>query len=1351
MATQQVAGAGGTTTSFSNTPQAQNDVFNYTEDTVVIVSPSQSIILLDVLANDLGGNAKTLYSIDDGQSASTSTKQYAPIDLTTQDVQASGISAWESIADGVLIRINNGKVEMDLSAYLTAHGFSSLQALGENDHINETFTYAIKLGNGTLSWASVSVNIQGSNDGATITAAPVVDNAVVEAGGVANGTPGDPNASGQLIVSDVDAGQNHFQAPANLNGTYGTFTFDAATGAWTYALNQALADPLTQGQHVTDTLTVTSADGTANYNIVVNIIGTNDAAVLSSASVGLTEGDTAAAISTSGQLTISDVDSDPHFVAQAGTAGSYGSFSIDADGAWTYTASSAHDEFIAGQHYTESFDVVSADGTHTSVAIDILGTNDAAVLSSASVGLTEADTAAAISTSGQLTISDVDSDPHFVAQAGTAGSYGSFSIDADGNWSYTASSAHDEFVAGQHYTESFDVVSADGTHTSVAIDILGTNDAAVLSSASVGLTEGDTAAAISTSGQLTISDVDSDPHFVAQTDTAGSYGSFSIDADGNWSYTASSAHDEFIAGQHYTESFDVVSADGTHTSVAIDILGTNDAAVLSSASVGLTEADTAAAISTSGQLTISDVDSDPHFVAQAGTAGSYGSFSVDADGNWSYTASSAHDEFAAGQHYTDTFDVVSADGTHTSVAIDILGTNDAAVLSSASVGLTEADTAATISTSGQLTISDVDSDPHFVAQAGTAGSYGSFSIDADGAWTYTASSAHDEFVAGQHYTDTFDVVSADGTHSSVAIDILGTNDAAVLSSASVGLTEADTAAAISTSGQLTISDVDSDPHFVAQAGTAGSYGSFSIDADGNWSYTASSAHDEFIASQHYTESFDVVSADGTHTSVAIDILGTNDAAVLSSASVGLTEADTAAAISTSGQLTISDVDSDPHFVAQAGTAGSYGSFSIDADGNWSYTASSAHDEFVAGQHYTESFDVVSADGTHTSVAIDILGTNDAAVLSSASVGLTEGDTAAAISTSGTLTISDVDSDPHFVAQAGTAGSYGTFAIDAAGAWTYTASSAHDEFVAGQHYTDSFDVVSADGTHTSVAIDILGTDDGPPRFAPTDIQLTPSTTTDNVNFSSFQFTGTLAATDPDPGSFVYSITSQSDAGVFSISGSTLSSGDLSPSKAYSITVQATQAGDPVGPAYQYSETFQVITGSNGNSSDGLNGANGGDDVLYGNGGADQIFGLAGNDTLFGQGGNDTLNGGDGNDRLVGGVGADTLTGGAGADTFYYGPNVSDSAPGAGNFDTITDFVHGVDKIDLSSIDANTVSGGDQAFLFGGQNAATVANSITWSEVGGNTIVHVDVNGNATADFQITLTGTGLGLTASDFVL
>ncbi|MBZ9761173.1 VCBS domain-containing protein, partial [Mesorhizobium sp. CA8] len=401
MATTQISGAGGTTVSFSNTPQAQNDVFNYTEDTVVLASGSQTIIVLDVMANDLGGNAKTLFSVDDGVSASTSTKQYAPLDLTTQDVLSTGISNWEAIADGVQIRINNGKVEMNLSGYLAERGFSSLQALGANDHIHETFTYAIKLGNGTLSWASVSVDIQGTNDAATITAASGADQTVLEAGGLANSVPGDPSGHGQLIISDVDAGQNHFQAPPSLQGTYGTFTFDATSGVWSYALNQALADPLTQGQHVTDTLTVKSADGTASYDIVVNITGTNDVPVIGGVSTGSVSEDVAVVsnhLNTSGALTIADVDQgQSSFAAHASIAGTYGTFSLDAAGNWTYSADNtqtAIQQLGASDSITDSFTAVSSDGTASQVVtVTIHGTNDVPVIGGVSTGSVSEDVA----------------------------------------------------------------------------------------------------------------------------------------------------------------------------------------------------------------------------------------------------------------------------------------------------------------------------------------------------------------------------------------------------------------------------------------------------------------------------------------------------------------------------------------------------------------------------------------------------------------------------------------------------------------------------------------------------------------------------------------------------------------------------------------------------------------------------------------------------------------------------------------------------------------------------------------------------------------------------------------------
>src|SRR5207249_3676471 len=169
------------------------------------------------------------------------------------------------------------------------------------------------------------------------------------------------------------------------------------------------------------------------------------------------------------------------------------------------------------------------------------------------------------------------------------------------------------------------------------------------------------------------------------------------------------------------------------------------------------------------------------FVAQAAIARTYGTFAIDSAGAWTYTASSAHNEFAAGSTYSDTFAVASADGTLTSVTIHIAGTNDAAVLSADVAKLGRASRRARVSIAGAPTISDVDSPATFVAQTASAGTYCIFAIDSAGAWTYTASSAHNEFAAGSTYSDTFAVASADGTLTSVTIHIAGTNDAAVLS------------------------------------------------------------------------------------------------------------------------------------------------------------------------------------------------------------------------------------------------------------------------------------------------------------------------------------------------------------------------------------------------------------------------------------------------------------------------------------------------------------------------------------------------------------------------------------------
>jgi Ca2+-binding RTX toxin-like protein len=113
---------------------------------------------------------------------------------------------------------------------------------------------------------------------------------------------------------------------------------------------------------------------------------------------------------------------------------------------------------------------------------------------------------------------------------------------------------------------------------------------------------------------------------------------------------------------------------------------------------------------------------------------------------------------------------------------------------------------------------------------------------------------------------------------------------------------------------------------------------------------------------------------------------------------------------------------------------------------------------------------------------------------------------------------------------------------------------------------------------------------------------------------------------------------------------------------------------------------------GDGQDRLDGRDG-NDFLNGQAGNDTVIGGNGADTLYGEIGNDVLDGGEGDDFLWGGPGDDTLTGGGGADTFYYS-----ATSDFNTVDTITDFQQGVDKINLSAIDARPDLAGNQAFTF-----------------------------------------------------
>ncbi len=124
-----------------------------------------------------------------------------------------------------------------------------------------------------------------------------------------------------------------------------------------------------------------------------------------------------------------------------------------------------------------------------------------------------------------------------------------------------------------------------------------------------------------------------------------------------------------------------------------------------------------------------------------------------------------------------------------------------------------------------------------------------------------------------------------------------------------------------------------------------------------------------------------------------------------------------------------------------------------------------------------------------------------------------------------------------------------------------------------------------------------------------------------------------------------------------------------------------------------------------------------------------------ENAIGGAGADVLVGNAQANQLTGGAGADVLTGGLGADQFIY--TNGDSPAGARLRDTIKDFNgRQGDHLDLSGIDANAITIGDQAFSY---IAAAKFHRVAGELRFNSSVLQGDTNGDGVADFELSLTG------------
>ncbi|MCK6386645.1 MAG: Ig-like domain-containing protein, partial [Zoogloea sp.] len=385
--------------------------------------------------------------------------------------------------------------------------------------------------------------------------------------------------------------------------------------------------------------------------------------------------------------------------------------------------------------------------------------------------------------------------------------------------------------------------------------------------------------------------------------------------------------DTLDAGQVVSDVFTVATSDGGSATVTITITGTNDVASLSSDAKSLTETD--AVQNTAGTLSLTDADATAAtVVTQTNTAGTYGRFSIDAAGVWTYTTLSALDQLDGGQVVSDVFTVTTSDGGSATVTITITGTNDAPI-----TGADTANTAEDTPVSIDVTANDIDleGDPLTLVSV-TQGAHGSVSV-VGGAILYTPD-------ANFHGLDSFTYAVSDGqggaATATVSVTVTPVNDLPQAVDDVVGVNEDSPL-----TGSLAGNDSPSGDGGNIWSLVAGpGHGSLVLAGDGSFRYTPDP---DFHGTDSFTYALTDADGDRVTAIATIVVAPVNDAPVLAGgAGVALNIAENSPAVTT---LVATDVDRPAQALAYSIVGGAdQALFSVDAlTGELRFIAAPDHD------------------------------------------------------------------------------------------------------------------------------------------------------------------------------------------------------------------------------------------------------------------------------------------------------------------------------------------------------------------------------------------------------------------------
>ncbi|GIU22500.1 hypothetical protein TUM3792_24760 [Shewanella sp. MBTL60-007] len=535
------------------------------------------------------------------------------------------------------------------------------------------------------------------------------------------------HTDGHLAIVDADTGESHAKT-GTYYGTHGHVILQD-NGDWSYyvsigqdATGRAI-DHLGQGESLTDTVTVKSADGTT-HDIIITIHGDNDRPYCSS-EVQLNSGkeDLAQTLSAA-ELLANTVDVDANDAGKLTISNlhvDHGSIQDNQGGTYTFTPEKDYNGQV---HF--SYDVKDAHGgiTHTGASTILIATPDGAIISEVTTEHVIEDGPhsrhnAGVTTelaNGQLQVIDPDSgeDKFQYSQFGESAIHDPFGgmlrIDSAGNWGYSVNNAALQHLAqGQTETVVYRVHSYDGTAYELHIDVVGTNDAPTVTQVTLSNGTEDTHYQMQ-ARQFGFTDVDTTDtlHSISITDLPDpAQGLFVLDGQAIHANQVIATSDisklQFVPAHNFNGdvNFSYTVSDGRADSAKVTntlhIDSINDTASIdgkshSSTSASITEDSATSVIS--GQLSLIDPDAgEDKFAANTQITGLYGQLTLDENGSWHYAlnnASPAVNGLNAGQQLTDTLTITSPDGSASqTIAITIHGHTDTPTLQLQEAGTTQ--------------------------------------------------------------------------------------------------------------------------------------------------------------------------------------------------------------------------------------------------------------------------------------------------------------------------------------------------------------------------------------------------------------------------------------------------------------------------------------------------------------------------------------------------------------------------------------------------------------------------------------------------------------------------------------